>query len=228
MITKNSKVFIVFEKSYWNYYLEMEEQFLSTKRFVAFDKSNFKTYSMEYLKLLQAVCSEIDVMGKEIAHQINPNFKVSDASSNIQKWWYTIQDWYHEESLEPIKMLDEIEFSPWQGYKIEQYQDKNGVTHFRLVKGSKTPHWWTSYNKVKHNRTLDDPDTQEQYFHRANFENLCNAFTALYLLEKRYMTSIGRAEEYNRCQISQLFEKKKPSFFLNESGQWCQAIENDE
>ena len=48
MIRKDAKKFSRFEKSYWQYYLELEEQFVSTKRYVTFDKANFKTFSSEY------------------------------------------------------------------------------------------------------------------------------------------------------------------------------------
>ena len=58
-----------FIKSYWNYYLELEDQLIQTKRFVDFDISNYKTFSIEYLKLLQATCSEIDVVAKIIAEE---------------------------------------------------------------------------------------------------------------------------------------------------------------
>ena len=75
-IQKDSKLFQFFEKNYWEYYLELEEQFISTKRYVAFDAANYKSYSLEYLKLLEAVCSEIDIVGKEIAHQIDSSFKI--------------------------------------------------------------------------------------------------------------------------------------------------------
>ena len=75
----------VFLKSYWSYYIELESQFIETKRYVEFSTDNQKTYSVEYLKLYQAVCSEIDVVGKEIAQRVNPNFTV-DTRTNIQKW----------------------------------------------------------------------------------------------------------------------------------------------
>lgn len=122
-LQKDAKRYKIFEKSYWNYFLELEDQFLATKRYVAFDAANFKAYSLEYLKLLEAVCSEIDIVGKEIAHQIDPGFKISDHSSNIQKWWFTIQDWYAENAMEPVKILDELEFCPWEGYRIEEYEE---------------------------------------------------------------------------------------------------------
>lgn len=76
---------------------------------------------------------------------------------------------------------------------------------------------------MKHSRTLDDPETQEQFFHRANLGNVCEAFAALYLLEKRYMMSVDRAENYNRSQSSNLFEQRKPDFYQDENGCWCQA-----
>ncbi len=63
-----------FIKSYWNYYLELEDQLIQTKRFVDFDISNYKTFSIEYLKLLQATCSEIDVVAKIIAEKLDPTF----------------------------------------------------------------------------------------------------------------------------------------------------------
>lgn len=224
-IQKDSKLFRFFEKNYWEYYLELEEQFISTKRYVAFDAANYKSYSLEYLKLLEAVCSEIDIVGKEIAHQIDSSFKILDISSNIQKWWFIIQNWYSEKKLEPVAIFEDLHFSPWQGYKIVEYINKKGVRKLKLKDGSKTPDWWASYNKVKHSRTLADPDTQEQFFHRANLGNLCNAFSALYLLEKRYMEDVGRAEEYNRCKRSRLFDNQKPMFYYDEDGRPCQYVE---
>ena len=35
----------LFIKSYWDYFLELEEQFIETKRFVAFDKASIPMIS---------------------------------------------------------------------------------------------------------------------------------------------------------------------------------------
>lgn len=220
-IKKEIEQFTQFEKKYWLYFLELEEQFLTTKRYVSFDKANFKTFSVEYLKLFEAVCSEIDVVGRVIAHKIDSNFNIQNA--NIQKWWFTIQDWYHEDKLEPIKIQEELQFSPWSGFNTEQFINKQGSICYRLTNKAKMPYWWISYNKVKHNRTLDDPKTQEQFFHRANLENVCYAFSGLYLLEKRYLMSVGEAKEYNRCQKSKLFENNKPLLYIDEDGDLAQV-----
>lgn len=83
-IIKNKRLFELFERNYWQYFIELEEQFISTKRYVAFEKANFRTFSIEYLKLLEAVCSEIDVVGKEIAHQIDTSFRVTDPTIYIK------------------------------------------------------------------------------------------------------------------------------------------------
>lgn len=133
-ITKNKELFLRFEKIYWQYFLELEEQFLSTRRYVAFDKANFKTFSTEYLKLLVAVCSEIDTVGKAIAHQVNTDFKEADTNNNVQKWWYIIQDWFLEVNMPSVKLLDDMEFSPWAGFRIEQFVDAKGATRLRLKK----------------------------------------------------------------------------------------------
>lgn len=74
---KNEITLSQFIKSYWNYYLELEEQLNQTKRFVDFDISNYKTFSIEYLKLLQATCSEIDVVAKIIAKNLILHFQNS-------------------------------------------------------------------------------------------------------------------------------------------------------
>ena len=79
-----------FKKSFWSYYLELERQFIETKRYVEFSSDNDKAYSVEYLKLYQAICSEIDVVGKEIASDVVPGFK-ADSNTNIKKWGFNFQ-----------------------------------------------------------------------------------------------------------------------------------------
>ena len=52
----------------------------------------FKTYSSNYLMLFQAVCSEIDVVGKELAAYFNPDFDSDDVNKSINRWWYELQE----------------------------------------------------------------------------------------------------------------------------------------
>lgn len=64
----------VYVKSYWQYYRSLEKRFLKTEEFVAFDKVNSKSYSFEYLTLLQTICSEIDVVAKAVCFHFDNTF----------------------------------------------------------------------------------------------------------------------------------------------------------
>ena len=51
---------------YWQHFLALEADFAATSRYVEFSKENFGTYSVEYAKLLLAICSDVDVLCKVI------------------------------------------------------------------------------------------------------------------------------------------------------------------
>jgi hypothetical protein len=188
-IVNDLKLFI---KSYWEYFLELEEQFLETKRFVAFDKANAKAYSIEYLKLYQAICSEIDVVGKEIAVTINPQFKI-DNNTNIKKWGYEIQKKLPMLKDAVVIFNDEDTLRPFQDWEYEQHTtiDKNGKPRTGLrIKDEKKPiSWWHNYNEIKHRRIGLVEGTKN--FQLANQSNLIQALSALFILEISYITSFS-------------------------------------
>ncbi len=175
----------VFIKSYWNYYLDLEEQLIATKRFVDFNKNNEKTFSIEYLKLLQATCSEIDVVAKIMAEYFDNEFKMFERK-DIQKWGWVIQR--HIADIEKITVTFSNDWIivPWENWKYEHYQDKRGNNRYRLLKGKSTPEWWTAYNKVKHERTSNYKNGQTNYV-RANLGNLLSAMAALFILETVFL-----------------------------------------
>lgn len=88
----NSEKFKHFIRNYWDYYRELEYELLQTKRYVDFSQDNFTSYSIEFLKLYQTACSEIDVIGKSLAAIHDEMFCPDDKKNNIYKWWYVIQD----------------------------------------------------------------------------------------------------------------------------------------
>ena len=221
-LERDSELFSLFERNYWGYYLELENQLLQIKRYVDFDKINFNTYSIEFLKLFQTICSEIDVVGKIMAHSANPDFSPEDRQNNIYKWWYEIQNVYklndeletdRQDNLKDYrcKFLDEIIFYPWRNFEIEKYKDKKNATRFRLTNKSNTLTWWSDYNKVKHNRiTLINNRTKNINFFKANLGNVCISLSALYVLEKAFMNTIGTDDDLqNFKDFSKIFEKNK-------------------
>ena len=201
---KQSKLSI-FVRSYWDYYLELEEQFSQTKKYIAFDIYNKDAYSVEFLKLLQAVCSEIDVVAKEIASALDPSFKV-DSSTNIQKWGYVLQNKLPKILTAEVVFNHDIRVTPWKNWMYEQYRDKNNALRYRRKGNSKTPSWWVAYTDVKHQRTRVTDNGQINYT-KANLINLINSFAALYILETEYLATLyGEQEPVDGIGKSALFQ----------------------
>lgn len=219
--------FKAFIKNYWNYYRELEDELIQTKRYVDFHENNYKTFSVEYLKLYQAVCSEIDVLGKALASFHNANFRAEDKKNNIYKWWYEIQDCKikvkniidNTETEIPLDeftctFMDDYDIVPWKGFGIRHEADSTGRMQYHLGRGKSTPAWWTSYNAVKHNRTLKPRNANEINYTLANLGNLIKAFAGLYVLERYQMQVAGSDEDLQAfADHSQLFWKA--SFLTN-------------
>lgn len=217
---RDSNAFNSFLKYYWRYYRELEKEFLSTARYVEFVEDNFSTYSVEFLKLYQAVCSEIDVVGKMMASKANPAFNAESRNNNIYKWWYEIQDFYYftEEYSDAVKTnvdfqikLQDVECSfidsytvcPWKGFRIV----KNN-SHYCLNEG--LPDWWSDYNEVKHKRTFASTGISSRLnYSKANLKNVSYAFSALYVLEIAFMEAVGTQNDLEAfADYSELFDKK--------------------
>src|SRR5688572_15307540 len=56
---------------YWQHFLALEADFASTARYVEFSLSNFRTFSIEYAKLLLAIGSEVNVLCKVMCERID-------------------------------------------------------------------------------------------------------------------------------------------------------------
>lgn len=191
-----------FIKSYWEYFIELESQLIETRRFLAFDDTNAKAFSIEYLKLYQAVCSEIDVVGKEIAFISNPDFKV-DNRTNIQKWGFEIQQKFPNLKDSFVIFNNETKVQPYKNWEYEKYSDKKGNIRLRIVGEKKAIPWWSDYNKVKHQRIGLVTGTKN--FNLANQKNLILAYSALYALEITYLKSIENFENF-KITNSKLFK----------------------
>lgn len=224
-INRDSKAYNSFVKNYWNYYRELEKEFISTRKYVEFSSENWNTYSLEYLKLFQTICSEIDVVGKAMAGACNSLFNPEDKHNTIYKWWYEIQDAYlltdapfsyMNNSPSPMRFTmaeykccinEVIELHPWKNFIIL----KEGKQSYSLKNESSVPHWWTDYTSVKHGRVLhlSNEDNSSNYS-RANLGNVCDALSALYILEKAYMDSVGTYDDLSsHLDFSEIFSRRR-------------------
>lgn len=169
-----------FIKQYWNYYLELERQVLDTRKYVEFSTQNYNTYSIEYMKLLQAICSEIDVFGKVLAQLHNSEFKITK-TTNIKQWGYEVQQDFDKIEKKSIIFDEMFDITPFKKWSYEKR--KNRIV---LKDNSETPFWWLAYNSVKHGRTSID-DNNELNYQKANLKNVIYSLGALFLMEKYAM-----------------------------------------
>jgi hypothetical protein len=139
---------------HYNYFLAIESDTEKLSRYVEFTNDNFKTYSIEIAHLLLATASEVDVVAKILCKKIDPTAqaeKISEYRKILKPAYPKIQE---------IKVLITrygLKLEPWSNWK-----------------GNKTPDWWISYNKVKHERN--------KHFEQANLKNALNAVAGLFVL----------------------------------------------
>lgn len=184
-----------FCKYHWEYYLVLEKDFLETERYVSFelgdnylynntspaDFGNSLTFSNEYIKQYQAICSEIDVLMKSICRELNNN------SANNMKDGYT-----------------HIILNEWSGIKQQKVKMKSielqPFINWEAAPNYNSPDWWTPYNKVKHERVANVKN--------ANLKNVLNALAGLFVLENYFVKFIGDRDNDMDVpnDISQIFE----------------------
>ncbi len=184
-----------FKKKYWDYYLILERDLINIQPYVSFHQDNFNCFSNEFIKLYQAICSEIDVVCKQYCNYLSgkPGRDIND--------YRTILLSNHSEIAShkvDVRDMDKCILDPWRAWN-EQSNNKSPLI------------WWTKYNKVKHQRTDKDGKGIYNYQH-ANLENVLNALAGLYILEKLFYrdlikqeTSVTKCPNYSNIPISSLF-----------------------
>ncbi|MBA3341499.1 MAG: hypothetical protein H0T48_06650 [Gemmatimonadaceae bacterium] len=138
---------------YWQHFLALEADFSATSRYVEFAGKNFATFSIEYVKLLLAIGSEVDVLCKIACEHIDGVAK----RGNIDDYRACMTAHTQIASEEVLVRRYSLVFKPWDAWS-------RGVN----------PTWWRSYNNVKHQR--------DSYFHEANLENCASAISGLFVV----------------------------------------------
>lgn len=183
-----------FCRLHWSYYLVLEKDFLDTERYISFDLGdnylydsqtihnygNSSTFSNEFVKQYQAICSEVDVILKTICKElgdITANSMPAYTDLVLKKWGAL--------SEQKVRM-NTIELQPFKNWKSSPSYS--------------APDWWTPYNRVKHERL--------ENFKEANLKNVMNALAGLYTLESYLVKYIGDRDKTKDVpnDISNLFE----------------------
>ncbi len=159
---------------HWEYFLSIEDDLLRCSRYVDFTKSNFGVYSIEFARILMAASSEFDVVAKEICFRIDRDIK----PKNINEYHSVISKKYKKFfDVEIIAERFSLNFRPWAAWRKSQ------------TGGVEVPAWWTSYNRVKHQRA--------DYFNEATLESAMYAVSSL-LCGLMYLY----ASEHNKSEIA--------------------------
>jgi hypothetical protein len=143
-------------KLHWNYFLAIERDAEELSRYIEFDERNFDCFSIEIVRIVLAVGSEVDVVCKQVCRTINPKSKARNINN------------YRNEILTAIPHFPDFEvIIPRFGLSLHPWENWHDVTNG-------VPLWWTAYNKVKHNR--------ESHYDNANLKNALNAIAGLFVV----------------------------------------------
>jgi hypothetical protein len=137
---------------HWEFFMALDSDLDDASRYVEISPDNFKTYSIEFVHLLLAAGSEIDVVAKELCKKIEPSgnpSKITDYREIITRAYPK----FH--TIEISAPRHGITLRPWTSWGI-----------------GCNPDWWQWYNKVKHERHL--------FYMEANLENVLGSISALF------------------------------------------------
>ncbi len=170
----------MFEKGYfWEYYLDLERQFIDFLHFVPYLDGNETVYSYRLANLLLAIGAHIDSALKEICKYPEFSKKYPKIIEKIGKNKATILDYYPiaeeyciSERKVGFKRLSKPEtITPFEYYII-------------INNDKKTPYWWTVYNEVKHKFSHN--------FQKANLINVKNILAGAFLINVIHKPAIKK------------------------------------
>lgn len=137
----------------WPFYFALENDILKISRYIEINVNNYNVYSIELLRLYLSICSEIDVVLKQVCTKLDKDTKTNNIFD------------YRQLILEKLSCFPNeivvcsrfnLSFHPWEAWLKNE-----------------SPTWWKSYNQVKHNR--------DEFYQEATLKNVLEAMSALYL-----------------------------------------------
>lgn len=151
-----------------DYFNALEEDLLATARFVEFTPDNYKTYSVQFVRLLLAAGSEVDVTCKALIRTFDPKAK----PENIGHYRKLLLNRFPEIAEDVISCPRfGLRLHPWKGWSTAR------------------PSWWDAYNSVKHDRIPN--------YKMANLENVLNATCGLGVLLQYFGEAFGTCPPKN-------------------------------
>lgn len=149
-------------KEHWKRYMDLELDFLSSKKYLSICDSNLKTHSAFFLDLILSLGSEIDILFQFICHLYG-----DDSSKTITNYKATLN--------KELPNICNEQASLYEGISNPQIPFKN--------LNSSTPDWWRIYQEIKHNNREKNSEVNgNKIYINANLENVLLCLSALYIL----------------------------------------------
>jgi len=195
----------VFLDQYWKYYLNLEKEVIRTFEYSTLDKLNSSNFSFEYAKLLQTICSEIDVVSKAYC-----DFLGSPNMDTMPKYASVITSNRIDIKTREVECFEnrECTYIPFSTWEFNINTNVNGVIS---ITGT-PPSWWTIYNKVKHQRLSMNSTYKKENYKLANQDNVMNAIAGLFQLEMYFYKDMAISTNPDEPNVppypSELFELK--------------------
>ncbi|MCL3782521.1 hypothetical protein EMN47_19225 [Prolixibacteraceae bacterium JC049] len=190
-------------KIYEGIFNVLEEEFKEIGRYISFTESNLKSYSIKIQELHLRVCSEVENLMKIVIHkhfldkrEVEKmwNSKQSNFLSEAGKKdeFEALQDGLNKRRKEKVEklMYGYPDFAFYFELANEQFNLNKKAVHFlssldnsdeltvilpfETEKDRTVPVWWTSYNKMKHDKVNS--------FSICTLENLIYSFGGLFVL----------------------------------------------
>jgi len=128
--------------AHWYYFLTLVEDLENSTRYVEVDKANYKTFSVEFTRIILSACSEIDVVSKILCSSTD----ATGQYENIRDYERILVKEFPKLSTAEIALRRYgIKIIPWESWASK-----------------KVPDWWTWHNQIKHQR--------DKFFQDANLE----------------------------------------------------------
>ena len=147
---------------YWNPYMLSEREFLEITDYVALRKSNYQTCSEKLVRSLLTTCELFESAMKAMYDFASKRPSFPD----------------YAEKLDGDTLFDRS-----CRITVERGHEPIELAPFAEMTKEKAPEWWSSHNKVKHDRM--------QEFPQGNLENALNALAALYYVNLILAKHVG-------------------------------------
>jgi hypothetical protein len=159
--------------------MDLERQFIDFQNYVPYLDGNETVYSFRLMNLILAIGAHVDSAFKEM-------FRCSEFSKKYDKILRKINT--GKATITDYLTLEQEYCISKRGVVFKRLPEREVVVPFQKFGALKSPDWWTAYNEIKHEFSLN--------FKKANLKNVRDALAGAFLLNVVHKPAILRLFKY--------------------------------